>query len=160
MTRLAPREVAIALGAATVWALVVRPGPLSLPYFWDEADVYAPGAKWLADHDLDPSPGHVPDDWSRGHPPLLYVVAALAFRTLGPGPAIGHALIVPFTALALAFTYVLAAERAGRVAGVIAAVALACSPLFMTMGAFLLPEMPMTALTVLALWCCSRRVSA
>lgn len=157
MRRLAPREIAIALGAATVWALVVRPGPLSLPYFWDEADVYAPGAKWLADHDLDPTPGHFPDDWSRGHPPLLYVVAALAFRLLGPGPAIGHALIVPFTALALALTYALAAERAGRVAGVIAAVALACSPLFMTMGAFLLPEMPMTALTVLALWCCSRR---
>ena|GEM_PF-1840621 len=155
------------------WALLVRPGPLSLPYFWDEADVYAPGAKWLADHDLDPTPGHFPDDWSRGHPQLLYVLAAFAFRLFGPGPAVGHALIVPFTALAIAATYVLGAERAGahvgetralhgnagalhalrgpRLVGAGAALLIATSPLFMSMGAFLLPEMPLTALTALAL---------
>jgi hypothetical protein len=138
-----------ALGLA--WALLVRPGPLSLPYFWDEADVYAPGAKWLADHDLDPTPGHFPDDWSRGHPQLLYVLAAFAFRAWGAGPAVGHALIVPFTALALAATYVLGAERAGRTAGAGAALLLATSPLFLSMGAFLLPEMPLAALTALAL---------
>jgi len=163
-----------ALGLA--WALLVRPGPLSLPYFWDEADVYAPGAKWLADHDLDPTPGHFPDDWSRGHPQLLYVLAAFAFRLFGPGPAVGHALIVPFTALAIAATYVLGAERAGvhhgepraphaqqgnagalhaqrgaRIVGAGAALLIATSPLFMSMGAFLLPEMPLTALTALAL---------
>ena len=68
----------MAFAAGLAWAMVVRPGALSLPYFWDEADVYAPGARWLADHDLNPTPGHFPDDWSRGHPPLLYLIAALA----------------------------------------------------------------------------------
>ncbi|MDQ3033559.1 MAG: glycosyltransferase family 39 protein [Myxococcota bacterium] len=154
--RVGARELAIALGAATAWALVVRPGPLSLPYFWDEADVYAPGARWLAEHDLDPTPGHFPDDWSRGHPPLFYWIAALAFRVLGSGPAVGHAVIVPFTALALAATYALGAERAGRAVGLGAAALLATSPLFLSMGAFLLPEMPLTALTVLAIWMVSR----
>lgn len=149
-------EWALALGAATAWALVVRPGPLSLPYFWDEADVYAPGARWLADHDLDPTPGHFPDDWSRGHPPLLYWIAGIAFRLFGSGPTVGHALVVPFTALALAATYVLATERAGRFAGLGAVALLGTSPLFMSMGAFLLPEMPLTALTVLALFFVAR----
>jgi 4-amino-4-deoxy-L-arabinose transferase-like glycosyltransferase len=150
------RECAAVFAVALGWALLVRPGPLSLPYFWDEADVYAPGARWLADHDLDPTPGHFPDDWSRGHPPLLYFVTALLFRLLGPGPAVGHALIVPFTALAIAATYVLGAERGGRVVGAAAALLLATSPLFLSMGAFLLPEMPLTALTVLALVLASR----
>lgn len=160
-TRIGARELAIALGVATAWAMVVRPGPLSLPYFWDEADVYAPGARWLAEHDLDPTPGHFPDDWSRGHPQLFYWIAALAFRVLGSGPAVGHALIVPFTALALAATYALGAERGGRAVGLAAAALLATSPLFLSMGAFLLPEMPLTALTVLALWMVSRgRVGA
>lgn len=145
------REVLAVFALGLAWALLVRPGPLSLPYFWDEADVYAPGAKWLADHDLNPTPGHFPDDWSRGHPQLLYVLASLAFRVWGPSPAVGHALIVPFTALALTATYVLGAERAGRGVGTGATVLLATSPLFLTMGAFLLPEMPLTALTVLAL---------
>lgn len=150
------REVLGVLAMSLAWALLVRPGPLSLPYFWDEADVYAPGAKWLADHDLNPTPGHFPDDWSRGHPQLLYMLAAFAFRLFGPGPAVGHALIVPFTALALTATYVLGAERAGRLVGVGAALLLATSPLFLSMGAFLLPEMPLTALTALALVFTSR----
>lgn len=150
------RETWIALGIGVLWAMVVRPGPLSLPYFWDEADVYAPGARWLALHDMNPTPGHFPDDWSRGHPPLLYVVASFAFRMFGSGPAVGHALIVPFTALALAATYLLGKDRGGRMVGVSAAAMLATSPLFMSMGAFLLPEMPLTALTVLALLFASR----
>lgn len=150
------REVLGVSVIALAWALVVRPGPLSLPYFWDEADVYAPGARWLAHHDLNPTPGHFPDDWSRGHPPLLYVVASLAFRLFGPGPLVGHALIVPFTALAIAATYVLGAERGGRAVGALSALLLATSPLFLSMGAFLLPEMPLTALTVLALVFASR----
>jgi hypothetical protein len=150
------RETWIALAMGVFWAMVVRPGPLSLPYFWDEADVYAPGARWLALHDLNPTPGHFPDDWSRGHPPLLYVVASFAFRLFGSGPAVGHALIVPFTALALAATYLLGKERGGRMVGICAAAMLATSPLFMSMGAFLLPEMPLTALTALALLLASR----
>lgn len=149
--RIPLREVLGVFALGLGWALLVRPGSLSLPYFWDEADVYAPGAKWLADHDLDPTPGHFPDDWSRGHPQLLYVLASFAFRLVGPEPAVGHALIVPFTALALAATYVLGAERAGRAVGAGAALLLATSPLFLSMGAFLLPEMPLTALTALAL---------
>jgi hypothetical protein len=153
--RIGAKEALGVLGLACVWALVVRPGPLSLPYFWDEADVYAPGARWLADHDMSPTPGHFPDVWSRGHPPLLYLIAAVVFRVLGPGPAVGHAITVPFTALALAATYVLGAElagaaRQGRIVGAFAFAMLATSPLFMSMSAFLLPEMPLTALTVLA----------
>lgn len=153
--RIGAKEALGAFALACVWALVVRPGALSLPYFWDEADVYAPGARWLADHDMNPTPGHFPDVWSRGHPPLLYLVAALLFRVFGPGPAVGHAITIPFTALALAGTYVLGAEltgltRGGRWVGLAAAAMLATSPLFMSMNAFLLPEMPLTALTVLA----------
>lgn len=154
--RVGAREALGALALGALWAIVVRPGPLGLPYFWDEADVYAPGARWLADHDMDPTPGHFPDVWSRGHPPLLYVLGALAFRALGPGPALGHAITIPFTALALAASYVLGTELAGarpdaRGVGVGAAALLATSPLFMSMNAFFLPEMPLTALTVLAL---------
>ncbi len=154
--RIGAPEALLAFAIGCAWALLVRLGALSLPYFWDEADVYAPGARWLADHDLDPTPGHFPDVWSRGHPPLLYVLGALVFRVFGPGPAVGHAITVPFTALALSATYVLGAElagatRGGRSVGVAAAVLLAVSPLFMSMSAFFLPEMPLTALTVLAL---------
>lgn len=142
---------------ALVFLFVVRAGPLSLPYFWDEADVYVAGARWLADHDMNPTPGHFPDDWSRGHPPLLYVLASIAFRVFGPGPTVGHALMVPFAWLSLVATYGLARERHGRAVAVAATAMLATTPLSLTMGAFLLPEMPLTALTAAALWALHRK---
>ena len=149
-------EMLLVFALAVAWALLVRPGPLSLPYFWDEGDVYAPGARWLAMHGFDATPGHFPDDWSRGHPPLLYLLVALAFRAFGTGPAVGHAVMVPFTALALAATYVLGAERGSRAVGIFAVALLGTTPLFMSMGAQVLPEMPLTALTVVALVLFSR----
>jgi hypothetical protein len=155
--RISSRELALVSALALGWLLVVRAGPLSLPYFWDEADVYVAGARWLAEHDMDPTPGHFPDDWSRGHPPLLYVLAALAFRLAGPAPVIGHLVVIPFAALGLVATYALGLERHGRAVAIAATAVLATTPLYLTMGAFLLPEMPLTALTALALWALHRK---
>ncbi|MFH2005410.1 MAG: glycosyltransferase family 39 protein [bacterium] len=145
-----------AMALATLWVALIRPGPLSLPYFWDEADVYVPGAQWLARHGLDLRPGVFPDDWSRGHPPLLYLLAGVAFRLFGPAPTVGHLVVLPFTALALAGTYLLGATLFGRRAGGAAALLLGCTPLFMAIGNMLLPEVPLTAVTVLALYCLAR----
>lgn len=139
------------VAAAAAWLALVRPGPLSLPYFWDEADVYVPGAKWLADNGLDITPGMFPDDYSRGHPQLLYLLAGSAFMFFGPAPATGHLVVLPFTLLALVTTYLLGARLFSRAAGAAAAVLLATTPMFMSIGNMLLPEIPLTALSVLAL---------
>lgn len=145
------REACVALVLATVWVSVVRPGPLSLPYFWDEADVYVPGARWVAEHGLDVTPGVFPDDYSRGHPPLLYLLAAVAFRAFGTSPVVGHLVVLPFTVLTLAGTYLFGRALFGRAAGGSAALLLGTTPLAMSIGNMLLPEMPLTALAVLSL---------
>lgn len=134
-----------------LWVSLVRPGPLDLPWFWDEADVYVPGARWLAEHGLDFRPGVFPDAWSRGHPPLLYFAAGLAFQLFGATPAVGHLLILPFAVLALTCTWLLGDGLFGRPAGAAAALLLGATPLFMSMANMLLPEMPLTGLTALAL---------
>lgn len=145
------RDALVAIVLAGVWVAVVRPGPLSLAYFWDEADVYVPGARWVAEHGLDVTPGVFPDDYSRGHPPLLYLIAAIAFRLFGAEPAVGHLVVLPFTVIALAGTYLLGAALWSRAAGASAALLLAATPLAMSIGNMLLPEMPLTALAVLSL---------
>ncbi len=148
----APRaaEVGASVALAIAWIAVARPGGIDLPYFWDEADVYVPGARWVAEHGLDVTPGVFPDDYSRGHPPLLYLIAGIAFALFGPAPAVGHLVVLPFTVAALAGTYLLGARLFGREAGAAAALLLATTPLFLTMGNMLLPEMPLTALAVLS----------
>ncbi len=150
-TRVGWRDALIAIALATVWVAAVRPGSLALPYFWDAADVYVPGAKWVAEHGFDVTPGVFPDDYSRGHPPLFYLLAAVAFRLFGAGPVVGHLVVLPFTVLALAGTYLLGASLFGRAAGASAAAILATTPLAMSIGNMMLPEMPLTALAVLSL---------
>ncbi len=137
----------MALLAATAWVTLVRPGPVDLPYWWDEADVYVPGSKWVAENDLLVTPGVFPDDYSRGHPILLYFVAGAAFRAFGPGPTTGRLVVLPFTIVALAFTFLLGAALFGRRAGMGAALLLATTPLFMAIGNVLLPESLRTRLT-------------
>lgn len=149
--QLRTKDVLFALALAAAWVALVRPGPLALPYFWDEGDVYVPGSKWVAEHGLDVTPGVFPDDYSRGHPPLLYLLAAVAFSIFGTAPVVGHLVVLPFTVVALAGTYLLGATLFGRLAGALAALLLATTPLFMSIGNMLLPEMPLTALAVLSL---------
>lgn len=149
-------DVLSATALAVVWFAVVRPGPLDLAYFWDEADVYVPGARWVAEHGLDVTPGVFPDDYSRGHPPLLYLLAGAAFSVFGPGPTTGHLLVLPFAVAALVGTYLLGVQLFDRRVGAASALLLATTPLFMTMGNMLLPEMPLTALAVLSLLALAR----
>ncbi|MAC25350.1 MAG: hypothetical protein CMN31_13050 [Sandaracinus sp.] len=145
-------DALVVAALALAWLALVRPGPLELPYWWDEADVYVPGAKWVAENDLTLTPGVFSDDYSRGHPVLLYGLAGAAFRAFGPGPTTGHLVVLPFTLLALVFTYLLGAQLFGRRAGAAAALLMGTTPLFMSMGNMLLPEMPLTALAVASLY--------
>src|SRR5690606_7356083 len=88
--------------------------------------------------------------------PLRALVAALAFRLFGTDPAVGHLVVLPFTVLALVATYALGATLFGRHAGACAAALLATTPLFMSIGNMLLPEVPLTALAALSLFCFAR----
>ena len=144
-------DIALALAAALVWILVIRAGAFSLPYFWDEADVYVPGARWVAEHGLNITPGVFPDDYSRGHPPLLFLLAGVAFRLFGSSPTVGHLVVLPFAVLSLAGTYWLGLVIFGRRAGVAAALLLGATPLFLSISSMLLPEPLLVGLSVLAL---------
>ncbi len=151
-----PADLWASLALAAAWVAIVRPGGLDLPFFWDEADVYVPGSIWVAEHGLDVTPGVFPDDYSRGHPPLLYLLAGAAFRAFGATPTVGHLVVLPFTVLALAGTYLLGAALFDRRVGMAAALGLGVTPLFMSMGNMLLPEAPLTALAVLSFLALSR----
>lgn len=156
MARSAAVEALLALLVATLWVAIVRPGPLDLPFFWDEADVYAPGARWVAEHGLNVTPGVFDDDYSRGHPPLFYLLAGAAFLLFGVSTTVAHLVVLPFTVLALACTYLLGAWTFRREVGLAAALLLATTPLFLSIGNMLLPEMPLTGLSALALVCLAR----
>ncbi len=152
-----PAEWALALVVSLAALWVLRPCGLRVPFWWDAGAVYAPGARWLLDHGLASArPGVFPSDLSRGHTHLFYVLTALAFRALGPGPVAGHGLVLAFAALALTWTYALGARLFHRPAGLAGAALLAASPLFLTMASETLPEVPLTALTLASVYAFAR----
>jgi 4-amino-4-deoxy-L-arabinose transferase-like glycosyltransferase len=144
-------EVALAFAVALAALVALRPVTLSTPYWWDAAAVYAPGARWIAEHHFHAQPGVFPADLSRGHTPLFYLALAVAFRIGGIGPVAGHVLVLLASASTLALTYALGRHLFGRAAGAIAAVVLATTPLYLTISSDAYPEIPLTALTAATL---------
>jgi 4-amino-4-deoxy-L-arabinose transferase-like glycosyltransferase len=152
-----PLELLAAFGVALLALVLLRPASLATPYWWDAAAVYVPGAEWLNTHGFDASPGHFPSDLGRGHTPGFYLILALVFRVFGTSPTTGHALVLAFSAAALAFTYGLGVTWLDRPRALLATLLVAFAPLYLTMSSEALPEIPMTALTVLALFLFAQR---
>jgi 4-amino-4-deoxy-L-arabinose transferase-like glycosyltransferase len=140
----------MAIGSLVLVLILVA--PFATPYWWDEGAVYVPGAKWVAEHGFDARPGVFPDEFSRGHTPLFFLILAGVFRFVGPGPVGGHVIALFFGWLTLLFTYALAKEVAGTLAGVVATALLLVAPLFLTMSSEALPEAALTALTAATFW--------
>lgn len=151
-----PLEWLLVAAVALAALCALRLAPLDTPYWWDAGAVYAPGAKWLLDHGFDARPGVFPSDLGRGHTPLFYLITALAYRVAGATPVTGHAVVLGFSVMALAYTYALGRWLYGRPAGAVAVVLLAVTPLYLTMSSETLPEVPLTALTVASLYAFAR----
>lgn len=149
-------EWALAALAALALLVALRPVTVHAPYWWDAAAVYVPGAKWLTEHGFDARPGVFPSDLGRGHTAGFYLILAAGFRFFGATPAVGHAIVLGFSAVALATTYALGRLLGGRLAGAAAMLLLAASPLYLTMSSEALPEVPVTALTVVGLYAFAR----
>jgi hypothetical protein len=156
--RARPGLIEVALAGLLSWLLLValRPATLATPFWWDAVAVYAPGAQWLEQHRFAAMPGVFPSDLGRGHTPLFYLVTALAFRLFGTSPVTGHALVMAFSVLTLVGTYALGAWIHGRCAGLFSALLLSVSLLFLTMSSETLPEIPITALTVVSVYAFAR----
>lgn len=155
---LRPVEWALAAGGSLVALIVLRSAlepavSLATPYWWDAAAVYVPGSRWVAEHDFLAVPGVFPSLLGRGHTTLYYVITALAFRAAGSSdPVIGHAVVLAFSVLGVTYTYALGAWLFGRPAGVVGAVLLVVSPLWLTISSQALPEIPLAALSIASVY--------
>ncbi|MFK7986359.1 MAG: ArnT family glycosyltransferase [Sandaracinaceae bacterium] len=144
-----------ALVSLLAYTLLIQ-ADLSTPYWWDAAAVYVPGSKWVAENSFAAFPGVFPSLLARGHTTLFYVVTAVAYALFGTAPPVGHVVVLGFATLGSALTYALGARLFGRPAGVAAAGLLVVSPLWLTMSAQMLPEVPLAALTAGSLYAFSR----
>ena len=126
---------------------------VSLPYFWDELGVYAPGALKMADTGL-PNllPSSLDPEYSRGHPLLCFATFAAGFRLFGNSVIVGHVVALLIACITLLLFFLFVRKAFDPLTALLSGLLLAIQPLFLAMAGIILPEMLLTLFTVLAIW--------
>ncbi len=120
---------------------------LPLPYFWDEAWVYAPAVSHLYHHQLSMLPDAMPVDLSRGHPLLFHFLAASWQKVFGASITSTHAFALFVSLMLLSVLFYLGNKISGIV-GLSVVILLCLQPVFLSQSGLLLPEV-MVALWIL-----------
>lgn len=125
---------------------------LSLPYFWDEAWVYAPAVLEMHKNGLSLLPDAIPPELSRGHPLLFHFLAAVWVKIFGTSFFAFHSFALAVSVSLLVAVYFFCKEFFSPMMGLLSAAMLAVQPLFIAQSSFLLPEVMMALWTVLTLY--------
>nr|HMU05546.1 hypothetical protein [Saprospiraceae bacterium] len=64
------------------WTLL-RAQYIDIPFYWDEAWVYAPGIRHMMDSGPSLLPDAIPEFYSRGHPLLFYFLGGIWLKIFG-----------------------------------------------------------------------------
>lgn len=123
---------------------------LSLPYYWDEAWVYAPAVKAMHENGISLLPWAIPPELSRGHPLLFHVLGALWMRAFGDTFTAMHSLPLCISILLILASYWLGARLGGEWMGASAALLVASNEMLLAQSGLLLPEVTLALLMTLA----------
>jgi 4-amino-4-deoxy-L-arabinose transferase-like glycosyltransferase len=102
---------------------------IGLPYYWDALSDIAQPAASLAENNF------LSSDHPLSHPPLGYMLLAIAFKIFGPSHQIANASMVLASCIALYFIYLIGAELHSRRLGIIAASLSFLTPIFFSQAA-------------------------
>lgn len=122
---------------------------LGLPYFWDEAWVYAPAVFDMYENGPSLSPDSINPELSRGHPILFHFLAVCWMTIFGSSFTVTHSFSVFVAILTIVAVYKLGEELHSKAVGFWAALLFSVQPMFIAQAGFLLPEVLLTLLVVL-----------
>lgn len=124
---------------------------ISLPYFWDELGVYAPGALAMIDnHSIGLQPKDLEPLYSRGHPLFFVFSQAIWMKVFGQSVISAHSFSILLGIVTLFITYFVGRNLWNERVGFFSALVLAAQPIFFAMSGVVLPEMMLTILMVLS----------
>lgn len=132
----------------TLYKLPVLP----LPYYWDEAWVYAPAVLTMVEQGPSLSPLALSTELSRGHPLLFHAMAASWAWVFGSDRVSLHAFALCVSGCVLLMSYLMIGRLTTRWTAVAAVSLLAASEMYLAQSAILLPEMLLTLFVLTAFW--------
>src|SRR4051812_16040636 len=78
---------------------------LYLPFYWDEAWVYAPAIKIMSQQGLSMLPGAIPVEYSRGHPLFFHFLGSGWIKLFGDNNFSVHCFALLISTLLILATY-------------------------------------------------------
>ncbi|MGL5890546.1 MAG: glycosyltransferase family 39 protein, partial [Bacteroidia bacterium] len=124
---------------------------VDLPYYWDEAWVYAPAVQEMAASGPSLAPDAIPAELTRGHPLLFHFFAAIWVTIFGNTPVAAHSFALFVSLLLLLAVYRTASRVFSPGAGIAAVVLICVQPVFFAQSGLLLPEIMLALFLLLAL---------
>lgn len=125
---------------------------LKLPFFWDEAWVYAPGIKAMAEKGISLLPSGLSDSFSRGHPLLFFFTGAIWIKFFGASCFSIHSFALTISiAFIFSLFYVVKKIFSASLALIVSVIMLV-QPIFIAQAAITLPEIFLCLWAILAIY--------
>lgn len=124
---------------------------LDLPYFWDEAWVYAPAVLDMLQNGPSLSPDSINPLLSRGHPILFHFLATCWMTVFGSSFVSAHSFSVFMALMLIISVYKLGESLHSKAIGFWAAFLLGVQPIFIQQAGFLLPEITLAVFVALTI---------
>lgn len=130
----------------------VKTPNLNIPFCWDEAWVYAPGIKVMAQNGISLLPHGLSDSYSRGHPLLFFFTGAAWVKLFGGGFTSLHIFALA-TGMSFIFTlfYVIKKVFDSTLALVVTSITLV-QPNFIAQSAITVPEIFLSMWAILTIY--------
>jgi len=129
------------LAALIIGFIAFKWDALFLPFFWDEAWVYMPAIRTMAEKGLSILPGSIEADLYTGHPLFFYFMASSWIKLWGYSHFIAHSLPMLISiSLILSIYFINLSWSGSKNQALLASLLLSIQPNFLTQSSFLLIE--------------------
>lgn len=129
------------LAILVIGFIALKWNALFLPFFWDEAWVYMPAIRTMAEQGPSIMPGSIDADLYTGHPLLFYFMASSWIKLWGYSHFVAHSLpMLISVALLLSMYFINFKWSKSANQALLASMLLAIQPNFLTQSSFLLIE--------------------
>ena len=141
------------LGVLIVAFVLLKLEALTLPFFWDEAWVYLPAIRTMAEQGPSIMPGSIDADLYTGHPLLFYFMSSTWIKMWGYSLPIAHSFPMLISIGLIVSVYVITYHFAkSYFTALIAAVLVIIQPIFLAQSSYLLIEVWLGLLFVWAFY--------
>lgn len=131
---------------------ILRFSVLSFPFYWDEAWVYGPAVRILAEKGPSLLPGVLPVEYARGHPLLFHFLNAVWIKLTADTLFSIHLFNLLVSGALIFSTYYVGKQLFSPATGFWSAVVLCVQPIFIAQSSMVLPEVMLALFCTLAIY--------